>query len=108
MGWWTKIFKGPGHRGHGRYGANTHLEEPQNSMVFLAVSFLPTLGFFTFKKKFGPFSCNLIRRSLCPTRFAKLQDDLTDTEREEIDCAIALSLSEEDQKGKKVVGKIGL
>ncbi|XP_061375167.1 protein DA1-related 1-like isoform X2 [Gastrolobium bilobum] len=30
-------------------------------------------------------------------------DDLTDVEKEEIDCAIALSLSEEDQKGKKVI-----
>lgn len=35
-----------------------------------------------------------------------MQDDLTDFEREEIDRAIALSLSEEDPKGKKVVGKI--
>ncbi|XP_027359801.1 protein DA1-related 1-like [Abrus precatorius] len=30
-------------------------------------------------------------------------DDLTDIEREDIDCAIALSLSEEDHKGKKVI-----
>ncbi|KAB1214620.1 Protein DA1-related 1 [Morella rubra] len=30
-------------------------------------------------------------------------DELTDIEREEIDCAIALSLSEEDHKGKKVI-----
>lgn len=35
-----------------------------------------------------------------------VQDDLTDIEKEEIDRAIALSLSEEDQKGKKVIGKI--
>ena len=35
-----------------------------------------------------------------------MQDDLTDIEKEEIDRAIALSLSEEDQKGKKVIGKI--
>lgn len=35
-----------------------------------------------------------------------MQDDLTDIEREEIDRAIALSLSEEDYKGKKVVGKV--
>lgn len=35
-----------------------------------------------------------------------MQDDLTDIEREEIDRAIALSLSEEDHKGKKVIGKI--
>ncbi|KAK4774002.1 hypothetical protein SAY87_029021 [Trapa incisa] len=63
MGWWTKIAKGSGHRTHrGRYGANTHLEEPGNSM-----------------------------------------DDLTDIEREEIERAIALSLSEEDHKGKNVI-----
>ncbi|KAK4791835.1 hypothetical protein SAY86_032248 [Trapa natans] len=30
-------------------------------------------------------------------------EDLTDIEREEIDCAIALSLSEEDHKGKNVI-----
>ncbi|EEF29114.1 protein DA1-related 1 [Ricinus communis] len=30
-------------------------------------------------------------------------DDLSDFDREELDCAIALSLSEEDQKGKKVI-----
>lgn len=35
-----------------------------------------------------------------------VQDDLTDVEKEDIDCAIALSLSEEDQKGKKVIGKV--
>lgn len=36
-----------------------------------------------------------------------MQDDLTDIEKEDIDRAIALSLSEEDHlKGKKVVGKI--
>lgn len=35
-----------------------------------------------------------------------MQDDLTDLEKEDIDRAIALSLSEEDLKGKKVVGKI--
>ena len=33
-----------------------------------------------------------------------MQDDLTDTEKEDIDRAIALSLSEQDQKGKQVVG----
>ncbi|KAB1202417.1 Protein DA1-related 1 [Morella rubra] len=33
-------------------------------------------------------------------------DELTDIEREEIDCAIALSLSEEDHKGKKLIGKL--
>lgn len=33
-----------------------------------------------------------------------MQDELTDHEREEIDCAIALSLSEEDWKGKNVIG----
>ncbi|XP_028760446.1 protein DA1-related 1 isoform X2 [Neltuma alba] len=32
-----------------------------------------------------------------------VQDDLNDTEKEDIDWAIALSLSEEDQKGKKVI-----
>ena len=35
-----------------------------------------------------------------------MQDELTDIEREEIDCAIALSLSEEDHKGKKLIGKL--
>jgi hypothetical protein len=35
-----------------------------------------------------------------------MQDDLNDIEREEIDRAIALSLAEEDHKGKKVIGKI--
>ena len=35
-----------------------------------------------------------------------MQDDLTDIEKEDIDLAIALSLSEDDHKGKKVVGKI--
>ena len=35
-----------------------------------------------------------------------LQDDSSDFDKEEIECAIALSLSEEDQKGKKVVGKL--
>lgn len=35
-----------------------------------------------------------------------LQDELTDIEKEEIDCAIALSMSEEDHKGKKVIGKL--
>jgi len=35
-----------------------------------------------------------------------MQDDLTDVEKEDIDRAIALSLSEEDLRGKKVVGKI--
>lgn len=33
-----------------------------------------------------------------------MQDDLADTEKEEFECAIALSLSEMDQKGKKVIG----
>ena len=37
-----------------------------------------------------------------------VQDDLTDFEKEEIDRAIALSLSEEDLKGKKVIGKFML
>lgn len=35
-----------------------------------------------------------------------MQDELADSEKEDIDYAIALSLSEEDQKGKKVVGKL--
>lgn len=35
-----------------------------------------------------------------------MQDELTDYEKEDIDYAIALSLSEEDQKGKKVIGKL--
>jgi len=35
-----------------------------------------------------------------------VQDDLMDIEKEEIDRAIALSLSEADQKGKKVIGEI--
>ena len=35
-----------------------------------------------------------------------MQDDLTDIEKQDIDRAIALSLSEEDHKGIKVVGKI--
>ena len=33
------------------------------------------------------------------------QDELSDFDKDEIDCAIALSLAEADQKGKKVVGK---
>ncbi|KAJ7952952.1 Protein DA1-related 1-like [Quillaja saponaria] len=31
------------------------------------------------------------------------EDELTELEKEELDCAIALSLSEEDQKGKKII-----
>lgn len=34
-----------------------------------------------------------------------MQDELTDIEREELDYVIAMSLSEEDLKGKKVIGK---
>jgi hypothetical protein len=34
-----------------------------------------------------------------------MQDELTDTEREELDYVIAMSLSEEELKGKKVIGK---
>lgn len=55
--------------------------------------------------EFGYFSGNSIRRSLCSTRSTKLQDDLTEVEREEIDRAIAISLSE-DPEGKNVIGKI--
>ncbi|KAG5010406.1 hypothetical protein JHK87_018921 [Glycine soja] len=40
------------------------------------------------------------------TPLDKKDDDLTDIEKEDIDRAIALSLSEDDHKGKKVVGKI--
>lgn len=35
-----------------------------------------------------------------------IQDDSSDFDKEEIECAIALSLSDADQKGKKVVGKL--
>lgn len=35
-----------------------------------------------------------------------MQDELADHEREEVDYAIALSLAEEDLKGKKVIGKL--
>lgn len=35
-----------------------------------------------------------------------MQDELTDYEREEIDYAIALSLSEENQKGKNFIGTL--
>lgn len=34
------------------------------------------------------------------------QGDLDEQEREEIECAIALSLSEQDLKGKRVVGML--
>jgi hypothetical protein len=34
------------------------------------------------------------------------QDDLSNFDNDEIECAIALSLSEEDQKGKKVIGEL--
>jgi hypothetical protein len=34
------------------------------------------------------------------------QDDLSNFDNDEIECAIALSLSEEDQKGKNVIGKL--
>jgi hypothetical protein len=34
------------------------------------------------------------------------QDDLLNFDNEEIEYAIALSLSEEDQKGKKVIGEL--
>lgn len=34
-----------------------------------------------------------------------MQDELTDIEREQLDYVIAMSLSEEDLKGKKVIGK---
>ena len=48
----------------------------------------------------------LLYRSSAPKLTNWKQDDLTDIEKEDIDRAIALSLSEEDHKGKKVVGKI--
>ena len=35
-----------------------------------------------------------------------VQDDSSGFDKEEIECAIALSLSVEDQKGKKVIGKL--
>ena len=35
-----------------------------------------------------------------------MQDDSSDFDKEEIECAIALSLAEEDVKGKKVIGKL--
>lgn len=35
-----------------------------------------------------------------------MQDDSPDFDKDEIECAIALSLSEEDLKGKKVIGKL--
>ena len=34
------------------------------------------------------------------------QDHLSSFDEGEIECAIALSLSEENQKGKKVIGKL--
>ena len=34
------------------------------------------------------------------------QDDLSNFDNEEIECAIVLSLSVEDQIGKKVIGKL--
>lgn len=34
-----------------------------------------------------------------------MQDELTDIEREQLDYVIAMSLSEEELKGKKVIGK---
>lgn len=34
-----------------------------------------------------------------------MQDELTDIERDELDYVIAMSLAEEDLKGKKVIGK---
>lgn len=35
-----------------------------------------------------------------------MQDELSDFDKEDIDYAIALSLSEVDQKGKKAIGKL--
>ena len=35
-----------------------------------------------------------------------MQDEWADIEKEELECALAISLSEQDQKGKKVIGKL--
>ena len=35
----------------------------------------------------------------------QMQDNASDFDKDEIECAIALSLSEADEKGKKVIGE---
>ena len=79
MGWLTKILKGPSHRTsqgqyHGRYGEDGYWREPRRSVL-------------------------LNRRTLSTSSFMINRD----FDKEEIDYAIALSLSEADHKGKKVV-----
>ena len=35
-----------------------------------------------------------------------MQDEWTVIEKEDLECAVAMSLSEQDQKGKNVIGKL--
>lgn len=99
MRWLTKILKGSSHRiskgqYHGKYEDDTIWEGPPASAVIIIV-----------------FDCYLIpiicisKRSLHHLIGLHLQDQLSDFDKEELDRAIALSISEAEDKGKKVVGK---
>ncbi|KAK2996111.1 hypothetical protein RJ639_029447 [Escallonia herrerae] len=85
MGWLTKIFKGSSHKisegqYHSKHDDEKIWEGPTTSVVTNPAS----------------VSCDITSRSA-------LVDAWSDFENEDIDRAIALSLSEDDQKGKKVI-----
>ncbi|CAN1224923.1 Protein DA1-related 1 [Linum grandiflorum] len=79
MGWLTKILKGSSHKGNYRshYGEDRNRDiEPQRYIFCCCVTHLRT---------------------------CEMQDNASDFDKDEIECAIALSLSEADEKGKKVI-----
>lgn len=105
MGWLTKLLKGSNHKYSGRtyegkYGHDRDSSNHDGSVV-ITISVI-------YRERARKHSSIFSYKSDWSYDNGKLwvQDDLTDIEREEIDRAIALSLSEEDYKGKKVVGKV--
>ncbi|KAH1221796.1 Protein DA1-related 1 [Glycine max] len=93
MGWFTKLLKGSnrkssGGRYHGKY-EDDRISDNLDCSAF--GTWIPNQG-LGFDSRLG----HGVTRGV--------QDDLTDIEKEEIGRAIALSLSEADKKGKKVIG----
>lgn len=112
MGWLTKILKGSSHKFsdgqyNKRYREDRTLDSPRYSAVYecFFVYMLLAALFFFFNKDV------IFEVKIKGGFFGFLIQDGSDFDKEEIECAIALSLSEQDHvipqddKGKKVIGK---
>lgn len=93
MGWLSKIFKGSNHRiSEGQYNGSRHEKDAVWTNSTSLVCKKPKFNFI-------PLFSDLILYLII-----KKQDEISDTEKEDIDHAIALSLSEEEQKKAKTTG----